>query len=119
MNDIEKALYTLKNDYDLNNLYSEYYSIKRAIDVAIAALEKQLNGGWIPITEKLPEKYCENSNLYNFQRVIATLENGCVCEIWWTGTGFRLAERNKFIELTNNPVIAWQTFPEPYKEAEQ
>jgi len=70
---------------------------------------------WIPITEKLPEKYCENSNLYNFQRVIATLENGCVCEIWWTGTGFRLAERNKFIELTNNPVIAWQTFPDPYE----
>ena len=57
MNDIEKALYTLKNDCDLRNLYSEYYSIQQAIEVAISALEKQLNGGWIPFKIEYDEDY--------------------------------------------------------------
>lgn len=72
--------------------------------------------GWIPVSEKLPETYCKDSKLYNFQRVIATLKNGCVCEIWWTGTGFRCAQNNKFIELTENPVIAWMLMPKPYED---
>jgi len=79
--------------------------------------DKVYRNRWIPVSERLPEKYCEDHQLYNFQCVIATLKNGCVCEVWWTGEGFRVADRFKFIELVNNPVIAWQPLPGPYKEA--
>ena len=40
---------------------------------------------WIPVTEKLPEKYCKDGILYNHQTVITTLKNGHVCEMWWFG----------------------------------
>lgn len=71
---------------------------------------------WIPVTEKLPDKYCEDGVLYNHQKVIATLKNGCVCEMWWGGANenFRLLEGMSLVELTENPVIAWMPMPKPF-----
>lgn len=73
---------------------------------------------WISVSEKLPDKYCEDEIFYNHQRVIATLKNGCVCEMWWGGANenFRRLEGFSLEDLHNNPVIAWQPLPEPYKE---
>ena len=49
MREIEKAIKFIKKDvrHDVNE-HEHYY-----IDLAIQALEKQLNGGWIPINEKI------------------------------------------------------------------
>jgi len=72
---------------------------------------------WIPVTEKLPEKYCKDGILYNHQVVIATLKNGCVLEMWWGGANekfFRL-EGMKKEELAENPVVAWMPMPRPFK----
>ena len=72
---------------------------------------------WIPVTDKLPEKYCKDGILYNHQVVIATLKNGCVLEMWWGGANekfFRL-EGMKKEELAENPVVAWMPMPRPFK----
>jgi Zn finger protein HypA/HybF involved in hydrogenase expression len=41
MSDAEKAIYTLKNDYDIKTLHKKYNATRQAIDLAILALEKQ------------------------------------------------------------------------------
>lgn len=71
---------------------------------------------WIPVTERLPERFCQDGILYNHQRVLATLKNGCVCEMWWGGANenFTLLEGFKRVELTENPVIAWRLMPKGY-----
>ena len=54
MNDIEKLLKELK-EHD-----SEYYGVELSnpqIQICIEALEEKLNGGWIPVSERLPEEY--------------------------------------------------------------
>ncbi len=39
INEIEKAIYTLKNDYDFKNLYQQYNATRQTLDLAIEALE--------------------------------------------------------------------------------
>ena len=72
---------------------------------------------WIPVTEKLPEKYCKDGILYNHQTVITTLKNGHVCEMWWFGgyEEFVLVEGWKKTRPTENPVVAWMPMPRPFK----
>ena len=72
---------------------------------------------WIPVIEKLPEKYREDGELHNYQTVIATLKNEFVCEMWWSGADekFFMIEGMKKIELTENPVVAWMPMPRPFK----
>ncbi len=115
MNGIERTLYTLKNDYDLKNLYSEYYSIKQAIDIAISALEKQLNGGWISVKEKLPESE-DNS-------VLAQFNNGSIETVhiqdYFDDITAGLDENGNQLYTKwyiSQGVVAWQPLPEPYKE---
>ncbi|MCK9471252.1 MAG: DUF551 domain-containing protein [Bacilli bacterium] len=71
---------------------------------------------WIPVSERLPEKYCEDGILYNHQRVIVTLQNGHVCEMWWGGgnENFRQLDGKSFVEPEHNPVVAWMPMPEPF-----
>ena len=72
---------------------------------------------WIPVIEKLPEKYREDGELYNYQTVIATLKNEFVCEMWWSGADekFFKLDGMKKKELTENPVVAWMPMPRPFR----
>ena len=86
---------------------------REAFGMGILALEKQLNGGWIPVSERLPS---------NTQRVLVTLENKMVLEVFYINNKFKfigIVEGGGMKEIfKDNPVIAWQPLPEPYKEAE-
>lgn len=72
--------------------------------------ENTFNMNWIPVSERLPEE--------SSQRVIVTLENECVCEVFFINDKFKFIETLKGGGLKevphNNPVIAWQPLPEAY-----
>ena len=64
---------------------------------------------WIPVSERLPE---------GTERVIVTLENKMVLEVFFISGEFKFHEglQAGMKKISpNNPVIAWQTLPKPYK----
>nr|DAZ09439.1 MAG TPA: Protein of unknown function (DUF551) [Caudoviricetes sp.] len=74
------------------------------------------NDGWIPVSEKLPEagdgKYYP---LLNVQTSYGAVKCGFYRvrdDRWYIYEEFY----NEFIETNEKEVVAWQTFPEPYKE---
>lgn len=66
---------------------------------------------WIPVTENTPNEFV--------QRVLATLKNGMVLELFYINNEFKHNEpgvnggMKKVHE--HNPVVAWQPLPEPWK----
>ena len=81
-----------------------------------AEREKYPNG-WIPVSERLPEKYCEDGILYNFQKVLVSCENGCVCDAIWCSDNFKRPDimgKGEFL-FDTNPVTAWQPLPSVWK----
>jgi len=76
-------------------------------ELAISALTQQLNNGWIPVSERLPDKggYYLVGTRYETPRVMI---------------GFYYAELKIWnywmSQLPIQSVIAWQPLPEPYKE---
>lgn len=107
--DIERAIEELEElKYVSRDLKVEH------INLAIEALEKQLKGGWIPVSERLPEKediyrvtvkYENFAGIYSTVRM-ATYENGN-----WNIHGSQPV-------ILNKKVIAWRELSEPYKEVE-
>jgi len=53
--EIENAIYEL-GKFATGETYDTEYTDLSIFDLAIFALEQQLNGGWIPVTERLPEE---------------------------------------------------------------
>ncbi len=100
MNDIEKAV-----EYFKNKSYEEGGIRDRYTRLAVKALEKQLNGGWILCSERLPKED---------EGVLISFTNGKVrwaflyLDEWNTGWSF----------YPKKYVNAWQPLPEPYKEVE-
>lgn len=78
-----------------------------------SALQQQLTGGWIPVSSGI---YPEDIS----QRVLATLKNEMVLEVWYTCNEFKFLEcipgggLKKVNEF--NPVVAWMPLPESWKE---
>lgn len=83
---------------NLKSLQTEEY-MTEGFELAISALK----GGWIPVTERLPEAY---KTVIRSNRTISW--NGSVNEYVDIGT----------IDPTDHFVIAWQPLPEPYKKGE-
>ena len=74
------------------------------------------DSGWIPVSERLPEagdgKYYP---LLNVQTSYGAVKCGFYRvrdNRWYIYEEFY----NEFIEANEKEVVAWQTFPEPYKE---
>lgn len=111
-NDIEKAIEFYKaKSYEEGGIRDRYTRL------AISALEKQLNGGWIPVSERLPEA-CGLG-------ILLTIENKFQQRKVIQGfTGYM--ERGKLEFHTNEKdtnlevwkVIAWQPLPPVYVEVE-
>jgi hypothetical protein len=90
--------------------------------IAISALEKQLNGGWVPVDERLPEEY--GCYLVAWRPTDLTAED----IIKNTGTVPHYYEMVEYdpddealwiggIEQCDSyEILAWQPLPEPYKE---
>ena len=116
MNDTERAIKQFKEWEKDRWRLGKSPSIPTLI-LARQALEKQLNGGWIPVSERLPN----NCGL----GVLLTIENKFQQRKVIQGfTGYM--EKGKLEFHTNDKttnleiwkVIAWQPLPKPYKEVE-
>lgn len=88
---------------------------KEACRTAISALEKQINGGWIKCSERLPsEEECVKSggNLFEVTKIInkkIKITDYCLIHTDYKTWHIRL----------NEEVIAWKYKSEPYKESEE
>jgi hypothetical protein len=104
MNKQEKALEILKG---LELTTGNSNILKEPLQLAISALTQQLNNGWIPVSERLPDKggYYLVGTQYETPRAMV---------------GFYYTERNEWnywmSQLPIMSVTAWQPLPEPYKE---
>ena len=65
---------------------------------------QQLNSGWIPITERLPEL-----DKYGEAYVLVSMDDEFIATTTYTKDGFELW-------ADSGEVVAWQSLPEPYKE---
>jgi hypothetical protein len=113
--EIEKAIeYFIGFQGFINDKDDATFTInKEAVKTAISALQQQLTGGWIPVSSGIYPKEI-------LQRVLATLKNEMVLEVWYISNEFKHHETipggglKKVSEF--NPVVAWQPLPEPWKE---
>ena len=113
--EIEKAICVMENLKYLLIDVLENKNNEREFDIVIEMLEKQLTNGWIPVSERLPEVFNENTS----ETVLITDGN-------WIAMGFinnnqqwLFAEcSNKGIDIDWTDITAWQPLPEPYKEKE-
>ncbi len=112
--EIERAIEVLRTYNNCKSVLTE--ELEDAIDLAISALEKQVNGGWIPVNKVNKEypKFDENC--------LAQTQDGYISTSIFYGFG---EERQGYKEFLNGvweineldkEVIAWQPLPEPYKE---
>jgi len=109
MNEIERAIAYLKDAAKIaakNNFKKEVFEeTKNIINTAITALELQLNGGWIPVSERLPKEGIA---------VLVSDKQGNVCvrAITCEIKGRKYWSQDKY------DVLVWQPLPEKYKEVE-
>jgi hypothetical protein len=114
MNDIEKAIRAMKN---LDDVISITESEHKSVKLAISALEKQLNNGWIPCSERIPNKDEYNKNDGRFIVSDGNKTYQCLFDVY--DGEFKKLEYNRkgtYMEYLDNLVIAWQPLPEPYSE---
>ena len=106
--EIEKAIKVLSS-FDR----TEDNELRDAVEVAVPILEKQLNNGWIPVQERLPEEK-ENPITWDYYEYTVTVYICGKYDIrhykygrgkWWNGGADM-----------SSVVIAWQPLPGPYKE---
>lgn len=103
--EIEKAIKVLKT-FDCG-IDKDLYD---AIEVTVPILEQQLTNGWIPVSERLPEKsdvylatFLEEGKRY-VERFYYSDFMGWMMPVAWQDEG----------RIEN--IIAWQPLPEPYRE---
>ena len=115
MSDISMVIEELKHGKMFGNITFQMPYDEEEIDTIIGTLEKQLNDGWIPVSERLPDicglgLLLTIENRYEQRKVIKGF------------TGYM--EKGKLEFHTNDKetdlkcwkVLAWQSLPEPYKE---
>jgi hypothetical protein len=119
MNDIERAIKYLKESaIYANRHWSEKIDDKDEIiklfNVAIESLEKQLNSGWIPVSERLPA-IKDGSLEYNELCLVTVndkMRTYTYIAYYSSCSGFM----GLFGGDWNNYVTAWQPLPEKYTE---
>ena len=93
--------------------------------MCIEALEKQLNGGWIPVSERLPEEY--GCYLVAWRPTDLTAEdiikNTGTVPHYYEIVEYDLDDEALWIggieQCDSYEILAWQSLPEPYKEVGQ
>lgn len=136
MNEIKKAIELMKNeencimrnkqgcDRKCNkcNLVKTDAELILAYETAVSVLEKQLNGGWILVSERLPnEKECnrfDDIRHPNYRKFLCTIKiadyESQIRELYLSKIfGWKYGP-----EDYNEYVIAWQPLPEKYREVE-
>jgi len=110
MKEIENAIEWLKND---NNKHITRDQAIHYRDLVVIALEKQLNNGWVPVIERLPDKedqYQVTVKYENFAGIYITVTTATFYnDRDWNITGVQHV-------ITNKKVTAWKPLSEPYEE---
>lgn len=100
MNEIKKAIdYFYKK---MENGLIENDEQQISYEVALSALEKQINNGWIPCSERLPKQD---------EEVLITDATGHVRLMWIVGDRFENIGNSVEFDF----VVAWQHLPQPYE----
>ena len=125
LEEIDKKKQTYRNELalevsqmninEIRNRVSELKDVKEIIRSHMGEVPDN-DSGWIPVSERLPEagdgKYYP---LLNVQTSYGAVKCGFYRvrdDRWYIYEEFY----NEFIETNEKEVVAWQTFPEPYKE---
>lgn len=109
-NEIENAI-----EYHKAKSYEKGGLRDKCTKLAISALEKQLEDGWIPVSEKSPEKediYQVTIKYENFAGVYLTVRTATYKNKNWDIHGPQPM-------ILNKSVIAWQPLPPVWEENER
>ena len=88
-------------------------TICEALSMAIEALQEPQVGGWIPVSERLPEDGYGVLVTVNGKHNHITFENALEIAEYDSEDGWII---EGYLDWTNPDVTAWQPLPEPYKE---
>ena len=83
-----------------------------ALKMAIEALQEPQVGGWIPVTEKLPENGCGVLVTVNGKHNNIIFVNALEIAEYRNTEGWII---EGYLDWLDPNVIAWQPLPEPYK----
>lgn len=83
-----------------------------AVDMAIEALKEPQVGGWIPVTERLPEDGYGVLVTVNGKHNNITFVNALEIAEYGNTEGWII---EGYLDWLDPDVIAWQPLPEPYK----
>ena len=90
--------------------------ITTALDMAIEALQEPQVGGWIPVTEKLPENGCGVLVTVNGKHDNIIFVNALEIAEYRNTEGWII---DGYLDWLAPDVTAWQPLPEPYEEREE
>jgi len=132
--EIEKAIETLEDMKGVFDTRSHKQYSLSALDLAISALEKQLNNGWIPVSERLPGEREEFEDIFDSDTlavidtkrymvsdlVQVTVKDHEEDSVFVSDDCFVDGEWSYFDERTVRfEVLAWRPLPDPYKEVSE
>ena len=119
--EIEKAIYVMKN---IKHLLVDVIGNKnneKELDMAISALEQQLNGGWIHVSERLPEEnghYLVTYHEWSKGEYLPKFDFTCEKILRFYRGEFKMPVccNDKIEQDIGREVLAWMPLPEPYRE---
>ena len=91
-------------------------TICEALSMAIEALQEPQVGGWIPVSERLPEDGYGVLVTVNGKHNNITFVDALEIAEYGNTEGWIV---EGYLDWLDPNVIAWQPLPEPYKESEQ
>lgn len=89
--------------YEENDILALVKVLKRSL---LINAQKQQPKTWIPVSERLPEKYKEV--------IVTDIETSDTYQSYYIGDGYWECDNGAF----KNRIIAWMPFPEKYEEGE-
>lgn len=114
MNNIIKENWEIIEQKLIKNMYEDAEFLLSLADEIKELLEKQINGGWIKCSDRLPEEPKPNPLIDGkpLELYLASVKNlNYTFRVFWNGKNFT----DGFGKLE---VLAWQPLPEPYQESE-
>ena len=110
--------FAIANGQDTNKHFEDWLDYMR---IAVECMEQRLTGGWIPVTERWPDKsgrYLVTYHEWTDGNYLPKYDDICVKILRYQDAVFKLpvccdkqAEQD-----THREVLAWMPLPEPYKE---
>lgn len=116
MQELEKILEEINrriNEYVDHDYVRGSGDVVKGLNIAKSIVRKHMNDGWIPVEERLPEKYI--SVLVQWEKYDRSIDETLIyLDVMW------LEDEEDVVfetinEIPNGRVIAWCPLPEPYR----